>query len=224
MITCEHAGNEVPDVYKHLFKGNEQVLKTHRGYDPGAWEIAKYISSQLNAPVFGCHTTRLLVEANRSPQSLELFSEFSKLLSDIDKQKVLNQYYVPYRHAVEKTLSQMNKPIIHISIHTFTPIWEGKDRKVDIGLLFDPERKNEEVFCDKWKAGLDQLLPGLQVKFNEPYKGVHDGFTTHLRKKYPDKDYIGIEVEVNQKYFFLNDWETIANTLVKSLIINSYFK
>jgi predicted N-formylglutamate amidohydrolase len=223
MITCEHAGNQVPDSYAYLFKDHEDVLQTHRGYDPGAWEIAQYISNQLNVPVFGCHTTRLLVEANRSLGSSELFSEFSKPLSEIDKQKILNQYYVPYRQAVVEALLQMNKPIIHISIHTFTPIWEGKERKVDIGLLFDQERKHEEVFCDKWKAGLDQLLPGLQVKFNEPYKGIHDGFTTYLRKKYPE-DYIGIEVEINQKYFFLNDWETIAKALVKSISMNSYFK
>jgi predicted N-formylglutamate amidohydrolase len=200
IITCEHAGNQVPDSYAYLFKDHEDVLQTHRGYDPGAWEIAQYISTQLNAPLFGCHTTRLLVEANRSLDNPQLFSEFSQRLSDDEKKRILDKYYFTYRQAVEEAISQMNKPIIHISIHTFTPFWEGEARKVDIGLLYDPERKLETDFCIKWKAGLEKLLPEMRVKFNEPYQGIEDGLTTYLRSIYTDSEYLGIEVEINQKY------------------------
>lgn len=39
----------------------------------------------------------------------------------------------------------------------------------------------------------------MNVRFNYPYLGKADGFTTHLRKKFKD-NYIGIELEVNQKF------------------------
>jgi predicted N-formylglutamate amidohydrolase len=35
------------------------------------------------------------------------------------------------------------KPVLHLSIHSFTPIWSGVERKVDIGILFDPDNKSE---------------------------------------------------------------------------------
>ena len=41
--------------------------------------------------------------------------------------------------------------------------------------------------------------PELKIRFNYPYLGKADGFTTYLRKIFPE-NYIGIELEVNQKF------------------------
>jgi hypothetical protein len=35
---------------------------------------------------------------------------------------------------------------------------------------------------------------------NYPYQGKADGFTTTLRRKWPADSYVGIEIEVNQKW------------------------
>ena len=40
IITCEHAGNEVPARYRDLLRGSEALLQTHRGWDPGALSVA----------------------------------------------------------------------------------------------------------------------------------------------------------------------------------------
>ena len=40
----------------------------------------------------------------------------------------------------------------------------------------------------------------LVVRFNYPYKGISDGFTKYLRTRFTGKQYIGIELEVNQKF------------------------
>jgi hypothetical protein len=42
----------------------------------------------------------------------------------------------------------------------------------------------------------------LKVRKNYPYKGISDGLTTSLRKQYTQKNYCGIEIEINQKHFF----------------------
>jgi hypothetical protein len=65
---------------------------------------------------------------------------------------------------------------------------------------------------------LEQNLPSFVTKFNEPYKGTDDGFTTYLRQKFRDTEYLGIEVEVNQKYLNTEKWELIAIGLKDSLL------
>jgi hypothetical protein len=35
---------------------------------------------------------------------------------------------------------------------------------------------------------------------NYPYQGKADGFTTTLRRQWPGDSYVGIEIEVNQKW------------------------
>jgi hypothetical protein len=67
-------------------------------------------------------------------------------------------------------------------------------------LLFDPDRDNEAGFCGRYGDALKTLLPDKVISFNEPYKGIDDGFTTHLRTVFDNEKYLGIEIEVNQKY------------------------
>jgi predicted N-formylglutamate amidohydrolase len=210
VITCEHAGNQVPLNYKHIFENCQDVLESHRGYDPGALQIARFLATEFNAPLFVCETTRLLIEPNRSLDSLQLYSEYSKLLFETDHEDILQKYYYPHRNGVEDLITKASKPLLHLSIHTFTPLWEDEVRTVDIGLLFDPSRKSESEFCSLLMDGLEQLLPYLSIQLNEPYKGIDDGFTTYLRTKFMDADYLGIEIEVNQKYLGTEKWELIS--------------
>ena len=42
VITCEHGGNHIPGAYRHLFQGQEAVLQSHRGFDPGAAPRSAY--------------------------------------------------------------------------------------------------------------------------------------------------------------------------------------
>lgn len=218
IITSEHAGNYVPEEYAHIFKDRREVLDSHQGWDPGAWDIAKYLAEQMKAPVFGCFTTRLLVEANRSLHNPELFSAFTSKLNEDEKSKLLNNIYFPYRTEVMDTLKTMTKPILHLSVHSFTPVLKGNIRKVDIGILFDPERSSEGNFSLSWKKTLEQQNPELTVKLNAPYQGIDDGFPTYLRAQFTDHQYLGIELEVNQKFVGTDAWPVIKKTLFESIV------
>ena len=200
IFTCEHAGNHVPEQYQSLFGGYSEILESHRGWDRGAWPLANFLAEQMEAPVFGCLITRLLIETNRSPDSPQLFSEYSTPLPIESKEKLIQNIYKPYREQVQKVIEKMTKPVLHLSIHSFTPIWHGQERKVDIGILFDPTQNIEAVFSQQLKDNLHANLPEFQIRFNEPYKGTDDGFTTWLKKQYSKDDYTGIEIEVNQKF------------------------
>jgi predicted N-formylglutamate amidohydrolase len=215
ILSCEHAGNKVPENLRYLFRSEPNVLETHRGWDIGAWKLAQFLSTSLNAPLLGCHTTRLLIEANRSPTSAELFSPFSSVLQDAEKEKLVRDFYLPYRNQIQNLVEQVTKPVLHLSIHSFTPVWNGVERAVDIGILFDPERPSESNFSHRLKRGLEKALPHLITKCNEPYKGTDDGVTTWLRNILPDSAYAGIEIEVNQK--FALSLNTIQREIAQSI-------
>jgi len=89
--------------------------------------------------------------------------------------------------------------VLHIATHSFTPILKDIERNADIGFLYNPERFNEKLISNEWKRCVRELS-GLRVRFNYPYRGKPDGLTAHFRKLYPDDRYLGVELEVNQKF------------------------
>jgi len=219
ILTCEHGGNEIPDKYLHLFKGKEEELYTHKGIDFGALRLAKHLASSLKLPLYYAVISRLLVEANRSLDSDELFSEFTKKLPIKDKESILNTYYAPHRNKVEEQISNLTaegNQVVHFAIHSFTPVTDGEVRKADIGILFDPKRESEKEIASQLKEQLLNYAPELHVVYNSPYPGTADGFPTYLRKRFIAEEYAGFELEVNQK-FFLNGKPGIWNKLVKTV-------
>lgn len=221
VVTCEHGGHEVPAPFTFCFEGAEEVLLSHRGWDPGALDLAFRISRACETPLYFATTTRLLVELNRSRHAPDLFSEYSAMLSRKQKQYLLNQYYYPYRNEVGlhiSNLREQGKQVLHLSIHSFTPVLHGKPRTTEIGLLFDPSRSAETDFCKSWATTLGQALPGRSIEDNQPYAGTDDGFTTALRKRYDDPGYLGIELEVRQDLLLGKEYVKIVDGLVESLL------
>ncbi len=219
VVTCEHAGNQVPKAYAYLFSQAKEDLNSHRGWDPGALKWAESLAKSLNVPLFSHPWTRLLAEINRSEGSPGLFSKYSIGLSKSVKNYVLDQYYRPHRMKVFNHISELIKEgnsVVHLGIHSFTPIWNGEKREVDFGLLFDDDRAFELEFCSKLKEQLDIQASEKQTRFNEPYHGKDDGFTTFLRQQLPAKKYLGIEIEINQQ-FIGNDTLKISELLNKAV-------
>lgn len=220
ILSCEHAVNTVPQAYHHLFIEGQATLNSHRGIDFGAAEITRILASGLNCPSITAKTSRLLIDCNRSLHHRQIFSEFSASLSAEEKKALIGRYYQPYREAVGHLIKQTlckTKPVIHLSIHSFTPELEGIIRQTEIGLLYDPQRKQEAHFARQWQKSLARHAPGLRVRMNYPYRGSADGLTTALRKQYPESSYLGIEVESNQG--LVKDPQ--AFQLLQSALLNS---
>lgn len=161
--------------------------------------------------------TRLLIEMNRSLNSTTLFSEFSSGLSTTEKSQLVQDYYLPYRNAVEAAIAHNVRPVLHLSVHSFTPVLHGVERNVDVGLLFDPNVASETRFCTALKKSLEIRLPDLRIKFNEPYNGTDDGVTMAMRKKFPGTEYLGIEIELNQKFVGSPTWLRIQRAFGEAI-------
>lgn len=220
LVTCEHASKDVPPELRSLFRGKSALLRSHRGWDIGALEIAERIAAELSAPLMVGRWTRLVVDLNRSPTNPAVLSDAMRVLRKADRLALLEKYHAPYRRAVETLASRMidgGNRVIHISVHTFTPVLDGKMRAVDVGLLFDPKREAETAIARRWKRGIERCVqlapraasapkqcdrpPALRIRMNQPYRGVSDGLATHLRTRFPADRYAGLELEVNQRFF-----------------------
>ncbi len=221
IITCEHAVNTVPLRWRHLFEDVEDVLSSHRGWDAGALELARTLADALCAPCFSAEVSRLLVDHNRSPHNRSRWSDFSRNLAAGDKEGVDDEFYRPFREKTSGWIAARHaeeKRVIHVSVHSFTPILDGNEREVDIGLLYDPGRPEEAYFAARWKAALIERHARLRVRYNVPYRGVSDSHLTTYRERYRSHDYVGIELEVNQALVRPGrGWTELRRRLAESL-------
>jgi predicted N-formylglutamate amidohydrolase len=219
ILTCEHGGNHVPRRLRHLFAEEPGILETHRGWDPGALELARHLSSKLNIPLHEATISRLVIEMNRSPNSRNLFSRFVSHLPEEEKRALQAEYYDPFRAQVLQAIESLVKsgPVVHVSVHSFTPVLDGEERNAEIGLLYDPGRKRERAFCEQWKREIELRADWLRVKRNYPYLGTSDGHTRALRRAFPDARYAGIELEVNQRLVGDPRWKELKSVMAASL-------
>jgi predicted N-formylglutamate amidohydrolase len=109
--------------------------------------------------------------------------------------------------------------VIHISCHSFAPEMDGKPRDADIGLLYDPGRPAEAGLCRRWRIALKEYAAALRARMNYPYTGRADGFTVYLRRRFPAANYLGIELEINQKHVHEGaaHWRTVRSAIIQAL-------
>ena len=221
VITCEHGGNHIPAVYRPLFEGQDAVLQSHRGFDAGALKMAETLAEAFGAPLVSATVSRLLVDLNRSTHNRTLHAEAVRRLPATQRQEILARFYQPYRRRAEQAIRQAiadNGAVIHLSSHSFTPELDGRLRKADIGLLYDPRRPGEVALCQHWKATLAAAAPQLAVRRNYPYAGKGDGLTAWLRRCLAPDVYIGVELEINQKHVTADgDCPALRPWIVESL-------
>jgi len=227
VLTCEHAGNAIPRAYAPLFRGARRVLDSHQAYDIGAMEAARTLARLWHTELQWSRVSRLLVDLNRSLHHRALFSPRIARLDRDARAAIIRRHYRPFRTAVAARVARIVRSgsrVVHVSVHSFTPVLGGVKRSADIGLLYDPSRAAERRFCTTWQRALRGARPDLRVRRNYPYRGRADGFTTHLRRMFAADAYLGVELELNQRLAraagardFRTVLEVIARTLTGSM-------
>lgn len=223
VVTCEHAGNRVPGELTRVMAPARAMLRTHRGWDPGALEAAVDFARALGCWLYASDVSRLVIDLNRSLGAPDLLGPPLRGLPGPARERILARHYRPYRREVERRIATLaaRGPVTHLSVHTFTPVRNGVRRDVDVGLLFDPGRPRERALCEAWKSVLELSAPDLRVRPNQPYAGTDDGFTTHLRTRFPDDRYAGIELELNQRFPRAGGprWERVRATVAAAFVL-----
>ena len=227
LISCEHGGNHIPARLRAAFRGADKVLKTHRGLDIGALELARRLARRLpsgpsKAPLHFATTSRLVVDLNRSTNSRTLLSHWTRGLGDETRRWIMAKHYWPYRNDLYADLRRLcaRGRVLHLSIHSFTPRLRGVTRRTDIGVLHDPEIPSEARVAQHLRRELQVACPTLKVHMNLPYRGTTDSFVTWARMGLPADRYLGFELEVNQKFAERSPrkWPQIMDAMIAGIL------
>ncbi len=142
VLVCDHASNRVPRRLGTLGLEPAQ-LADHIGWDPGAAEVARRVSAQLDAPLVLSGYSRLVVDCNRPLRSTGLIAEHSagvpvpgnRHLSSDDRAVRISTLFQPYHNAIDTLLNDRSqRPTLLLSIHSFTPVLDNKLRPWHIGV------------------------------------------------------------------------------------------
>lgn len=191
----------MPAAFRAAFAPPSTVLASHRGHDPGTPELGRELARAFAAPLFMNRVTRLLIDANRCAENPARLSKWSQGLPPALLARA-EELWARHRDAVAAEVEERLAagPVLHVSVHSFTPVLAGEVRDVDVGFLYDPRRALERAVVGRWMAALAPRVPRLRLRRNAPYSGTSDGLTTSLRKRFPEQRYAGLELEVSQRF------------------------
>jgi predicted N-formylglutamate amidohydrolase len=176
VLICEHASNRVPRRLGTLGLPAAE-LERHIAWDLGAELVARRLSRLTDAPLVLQRYSRLAYDCNRPPDSADAMPEISestpipgnRSLSPADKLARIGEIYRPFHAAVSELLDRRAAGGVRslvVSIHSFTPVYKGERRSVELGILYDRDRGLPE-----------RLMPcfaTVDARYNEPY-GPRDG-------------------------------------------------
>jgi predicted N-formylglutamate amidohydrolase len=197
LFTCEHASQHLPPSWSWS-AADRRLVGTHWAYDLGARELTLELAARLRACAVLANFTRLLVDPNRAEGHPDLFRpvcdgepvELNQALSPSERELRMNRFHRPFHDAVDRALLDSRAPLL-MSIHSFTPIYEGSVREVELGVLYDEQE--EHAFA--LGGALARELPN--VAYNEPWSGKQGliySAETHARRHHR----IALELEVRQ--------------------------
>jgi predicted N-formylglutamate amidohydrolase len=186
VVVCDHASNRIPEEYKSLGL-TEDVLKTHIAWDPGALAVARLLSSRLDAPLLWPDVSRLVIDCNRAPDVSSLIVvegegrkiEANRAVSEVERSRRLDRIHRPYHAAIDSCLTRRAAAGLAtglIAVHSFTPVYFGKARPWQVGIVFDEDRR----MADRLIRGL-RTDPALTVGINEPYSPADHVYYTIAR-------------------------------------------
>jgi len=188
VIVCDHASNRIPDDCSK-FDFDPEALKTHIAWDPGALGVARHLMRSLDAPLIWPDVSRLVIDCNRPADSATLIVTESEGravpanhgVSDKERLRRLSQIHAPYHDAINACLDRRDdQGITLVAIHSFTPVYRGKARPWQIGIVFDDDRRVADRLLAGFKAD-----PSLTVGANLPYSPADEVYYTVARHARP---------------------------------------
>lgn len=181
VVVCEHASKAIPAQYGTLGLPPD-LLDSHIAWDPGALAVAHELSKALDAPLVAGELSRLLFDCNRPPEAPDAVPERSEIheipgnqnLSDDELAHRTHAIHDPFREALQGVVTRFANPPVMITVHSFTPIYRGQPRDVEIGLLHDTDDRLARAMMSNAADHTNRI-----VRLNDPY-GPQDGVTHTL--------------------------------------------
>ena len=182
VLIGDHAGSAIPHALGDLGLSAADRCR-HIAVDIGSRALGDELSRRLGAPFVSQVYSRLVIDCNRDPShpgSIVSVSDGTSIpgnagLSAEAREERRAEILEPYQSAIAAILSEQADPIL-LSVHSFTPVMQGRARPWDIGILHDGHRDD---FALKVLRAL-QSNGDLTVGDNEPYRLDRTDYTVPL--------------------------------------------
>ncbi|MCB9948379.1 MAG: N-formylglutamate amidohydrolase [Rhodospirillaceae bacterium] len=199
LLVCEHASNFIPPDLGNLGL-DDGALASHIAWDPGALAVAQAMSRTLDAPLVAMRVSRLVYDCNRPPEAASAVAEDSEIYripgnTGLDAAQRLaraDRLYRPFCRTLATCLDSASRrrPPVLVTIHSFTPVYHGTPRTVEIGILHDADARFADAMLRLAAADGDRL-----VRRNEPY-GPEDGVTHTLAAHALPRGLLNVMIEI----------------------------
>lgn len=188
VITAEHASNALPEGYSWSENDRTYFANEHWGSDPGSLDVALHLAKELKCVVVYSLYSRLLLDVNRNIAADTLFRkegdghqvDLNQDLTYEEEQDRILKYHHSYYNALREVSVKID-PLYIFSVHSFTALYEGQPRALEIGILVS----HSDDLGNKVNEGFRKR--NHKVAVNEPYDGKEglNALDTLLYAKYP---------------------------------------
>ncbi len=196
IVVCEHASHFIPPEFDGLGL-SEDARRSHVAWDPGAMAVAERLSNLMEAPLVHSGISRLVYDCNRPPEAPDAVPAKSELfeipgnrgLSAQAREQRVTRFYAPFRQLLADTIAAAGQPAL-ITIHSFTPVYMGRNRDTEIGVLHDTDQRLADALLD-----LATDHSAFSARRNQPY-GPQDGVTHTLRSHAIPAGLLNVMIEI----------------------------
>jgi predicted N-formylglutamate amidohydrolase len=194
LLVCEHASAHMPAAFDNLGLGAAE-RESHIAWDPGAFDTARHLSTLLDAPLVHATVSRLIYDCNRPPLADSAIPERSEAtlvpgnenLSDAERQRRVDLVYRPFETLLAQALDARPDLAALVTVHSFTPVYLGHKRTVEIGMLHDTDSRLADAML--------AVATGYETQRNAPY-GPTDGVTHTLRHHALPRGLMNVMIEI----------------------------
>ncbi|MCF6273303.1 MAG: N-formylglutamate amidohydrolase [Rhodobacteraceae bacterium] len=196
LLVCEHASRLIPEGLGRLGL-DETAARSHIAWDPGALKVAYLLSEALDATLVEQKISRLVYDCNRPPSSGQAIRDQSEIyaipgntgLSPRQRADRISYIYKPFHQVLAQQVATRSKTVL-VTIHSFTPVYEGRPRSVEIGILHDSDSRLADAMLD-----VAAKKPAYKASRNAPY-GPEDGVTHTLTEHGVSAGLLNVMVEI----------------------------
>ena len=173
VLICDHASNFIPEDYAGLGLSDD-LLKTHIAWDIGAEALTRHLSKKLDAPAVLARHSRLLIDTNREVgDDTQIVAKSDGVdipgnqgLEMAGRLQRIKNFYLPFHETCDGVVaSRLEMHPCVIGVHTFTKIYGGRGRDLEIAVMWNSDDRLATLFGKIFETR------GFKVGWNEPYSG-----------------------------------------------------
>jgi predicted N-formylglutamate amidohydrolase len=173
-LTADHAGRVIPRRLGRLGLPADELIR-HIGWDIGIASVTEHLSTALDATAVLQTYSRLVIDCNRDPTVASSIPEVSEItvvpgnrdLTAVERAARQAEIFAPYHARIGGLLDARQaaaRRTIYIAMHSFTPVFKGEARAMQVGVLYNRDARLANIMLDLLRAEGD-----LVVGDNAPY-------------------------------------------------------